>query len=50
MTVGFGFSPNLLTSRTGFKKFNTSSTEALAGFSIRYYRRWGFSPRPENSQ
>jgi len=41
MTVGFGFSPNLLTFRL--------AAEALAGSPDipPEYRRWGITPRPE---
>ncbi len=42
VTVGFGFSPNLLTSSQ-----NTRSARGLSGLWPEY-RRWGFSPRPEN--
>lgn len=42
MTVGSGFSPDLLTPDTA---------GALAGSSLdATYRRWGITPRPENVQ
>lgn len=40
-TVGSGISPDLLTSQVALK--------ALAGSGQARYRRWGISPRPENS-
>jgi hypothetical protein len=42
LTVGLGITPNLLTLPHRLR-------EALAGLGFVYlYRRWGFSPRPEN--
>src|SRR6185436_3114286 len=42
VTVGFGFTPNLLTLLLG-------RTGGARGLGLRHpYRRWGFSPRPEN--
>ncbi|KRR27092.1 hypothetical protein CQ14_34030 [Bradyrhizobium lablabi] len=42
VTVGFGFTPNLLTLLPGRE-------EGARGLGLRHpYRRWGFSPRPEN--
>jgi hypothetical protein len=42
VTVGFGITPNLLTLLSGRK-------EGARGLGLRHpYRRWGFSPRPEN--
>src|SRR4051794_14729496 len=44
MTVGFGFTPNLLTLLSG-----NSQKEGARGLGrLHPYRRWGFSPRPEN--
>ena len=44
MTVGFGFTPNLLTLFPWFPK-----EEGARGLGLLHpYRRWGFSPRPEN--
>ena len=42
LTVGFGFTPNLLTLPP------CQERKALAGLGFRLYRRWGLSPRPEN--
>src|SRR6476659_6131586 len=42
VTVGFGITPNLLTLLLGRE-------EGARGLGLRHpYRRWGFSPRPEN--
>ena len=42
MTVGFGIAPNLLT-------LHLEREEGARGLGLRHpYRRWGFSPRPEN--
>jgi len=42
LTVGFGIAPNLLTLPQRLK-------EGARGLGLRHpYRRWGFSPRPEN--
>ena len=44
MTVGFGFTPNLLTLFLRFPE-----EEGARGLGLlRLYRRWGLSPRPEN--
>jgi hypothetical protein len=45
LTVGFGFTPNLLTL---FSK-GIPGKEGARGLGLLHpYRRWGFSPRPEN--
>ena len=45
LTVGFGIAPNLLTLRL----LELQEKKALAGLGLStLYRRWGFSPRPEN--
>src|SRR6476659_1312717 len=42
LTVGFGITPNLLT-------LLLKGEEGARGLGLRHpYRRWGFSPRPEN--
>ena len=42
VTVGFGFTPNLLTLFPVMEK-------GARGLGLHHpYRRWGFSPRPEN--
>jgi hypothetical protein len=42
ITVGFGITPNLLT-------LLPKGEEGARGLGLRHpYRRWGFSPRPEN--
>src|SRR5580658_9562457 len=44
LTVGFGITPNLLT-----LPFQFPEPEGARGLGLRHpYRRWGFSPRPEN--
>jgi hypothetical protein len=45
MTVGFGFSPNLLTLSARLK-----GARGLVLFQLETgtYRRWGIAPRPEN--
>src|SRR5215475_3486885 len=51
LTVGFGFTPNLLTLNRREKSFwrKIPWDKALAGLGlIDPYRRWGLSPRPEN--
>jgi hypothetical protein len=45
MTVGFGFSPNLLTLSA---RLIGARGLVLFPLETRTYRRWGIAPRPEN--
>jgi len=48
VTVGFGIAPNLLTLLLP-RKTSRKDKEGARGLGLRHpYRRWGFSPRPEN--
>jgi hypothetical protein len=54
MTVGSGFSPDLLTPLRFFQTRKDRAMRALAGspahaFALPAYRRWGISPRPEDA-
>jgi hypothetical protein len=50
MTVGPGIKPGLLTSAFRHAKHGEKQTaRGLRANGLRDYRRWGVSPRPENS-